>query len=124
MASGDTGGTGGTPTSPIRPMMSLEQVIAPVLTPLTGEASQQGGSMVTTTPTNELQRSTVEGPASYAVVMAQSTPLQTPHVTVISSSATPPTVDKVGGTPVLSQPPPLYQMVGEQLTVFQTPPLN
>lgn len=76
-------------------MMSLEPVIAPVLTPLTGEASQKGGSTVTTTPTNELQRPTVEGPASSTVVMAQNASMKTPQLTLISSSTTPPTVDNV-----------------------------
>ncbi|CAH1412427.1 unnamed protein product [Lactuca virosa] len=73
-------------------MMSLEPVIAPVLTPVTGEASQQGGSTITTAPTNEIWRPTAEWPISSAAVMIQSTSMQTPQLTVISISTTPPTV--------------------------------
>lgn len=49
---------------------------------------------------------------------------QTPQLTVISSSITPPTVDNINGIPVFSETPPLYKLPGEQPVVFQTPPLN
>ncbi|CAH1421460.1 unnamed protein product [Lactuca virosa] len=56
MASGDTDGTGETLKNPIMPMMSLEPVITPIFTPVSGETPQQGGSTMTTATKNELRK--------------------------------------------------------------------
>lgn len=103
MTSDDMGGVGRTPTNPIRSMALLEQT--PTLSPaiITGETSNEDGSIAAVILLAEQERPANEGQPPSVVVSSTSALTQTPHLPIEPTGALSSEVGDLHVTPVLFQ---------------------